>query len=344
MARILVVGCGAIGGLVAARLTEHHGAEHTIEALTTNDAIANAIEAQGLRTTGVEGDASTPVRCVRAPSGSYDFVLLSTQPPQVEAAARDVVAHLAESGAMVCFQNGLVEERVAKIVGNERVLGGVIAWGASMKEPGVVERTSHGGFAIGRFDGVEDPRLMQLATLLEPIGPVDVENDLAGARWSKLAINCAISTLGTIGGDRLGALMKHRVVRRLALEIMTETVHVARAEDVKLRKVSGTLDLDWLALRPEERRGGSPSLVAKHSLLLAVGARYRKLRSSMLYAIERGREPAVDFLNGEVVTRGARHGIATPVNAEAQRTVHAIARGEHRPSMDTLRDFAARVL
>ena len=344
MARILIVGCGAIGGLVAARLTEHHGADHTIEALTTNDTIAQAIESRGLRTFGVEGETTTPVCCVREPMGKYDFVLLATQPPQVEDAARGVAAFLADEGAMVCFQNGLVEERVAAIVGNERVLGGVIAWGASMKEPGVIERTSHGGFAIGRFDGQEDPRSLELATLLEPIGPVDVERDLAGARWSKLAINCAISTLGTIGGDRLGALMKHRVVRRLALEIMTETVHVARAEDVKLRKVSGTLDLDWIALRPEERRGGSPSLVAKHSLLLAVGARYRKLRSSMLYAIERGREPAVDFLNGEVVTRGARHGIATPVNAEAQRTVHAIARGEQPSSMDTLRELAARVL
>ena len=64
----------------------------------------------------------------------------------------------------------------------------------------------------------------------------------------------------------------------------------------------------------------------------------------MLYAIERGRAPAVDFLNGEVVERGARHGIATPVNAEAQRTVHAIAAGERPPSAQTLRDFAARVL
>ncbi|MCB9600931.1 MAG: ketopantoate reductase family protein [Sandaracinus sp.] len=344
MARILVVGCGAIGGLVAARLTEHHGAEHEVEALTTNDSIADAITRDGLRVVGVEGESVASVRAVRSPSGTYDFVLLATQPPQVEAAARDVVDHLAGDGAMVCFQNGLVEERIAPIAGSERVLGGVIAWGASMQAPGVVERTSHGGFALGRFAGEDDTRLRELATLLEVIGPVDVEPDLAGARWSKLAINCAISTLGTIGGDRLGALMKHRVVRRLALELMTETVEVARAEGVKLRKVSGTLDLDWLALRPEERRGGSASLVAKHSLLLAVGARYRKLRSSMLYAIERGREPAVDFLNGEVVTRGEKHGLPTPVSAEAQRTVHAIARGEHAPSMETLRELAARVL
>jgi 2-dehydropantoate 2-reductase len=79
-------------------------------------------------------------------------------------------------------------------------------------------------------------------------------------------------------------------------------------------------------------------------MLLAVGARYRRMRSSMLAAIERGRTPAVDFLNGEVVTRGAAHGLPTPVNAEAQRLVHALARKEMAPGMDvvqTLARFAA---
>jgi 2-dehydropantoate 2-reductase len=114
-------------------------------------------------------------------------------------------------------------------------------------------------------------------------------------------------------------------------------VAVARAENVRLEKVSGTIDLDWIALTPAERRSrGSAGLVAKHSMLLAVGGRYRRMRSSMLAAIERGRTPAVDFLNGEVVTRGVAHGIPTPVNAEAQRMVHALARRELTPGMALL--------
>lgn len=47
---------------------------------------------------------------------------------------------------------------------------------------------------------------------------------------------------------------------------MTEVVQVARAEGVKLQKVSGTLDLDWMALTEAERQSlGSPGLVAKYS-------------------------------------------------------------------------------
>jgi 2-dehydropantoate 2-reductase len=56
----------------------------------------------------------------------------------------------------------------------------------------------------------------------------------------------------------------------------------------------------------------------------------------MLAAIERGRTPAIDFLNGEVVSRGARHGIATPVNARIVDTVWKIARGELKSSRETL--------
>jgi 2-dehydropantoate 2-reductase len=341
--RFLVVGCGGIGGIVAAHLFEQG---HDVTALTRNVDIADAIENNGFV---VRGDSSPgtvrghAVRSLAKGTAPFDFILLCTQPPQVEDAARDVLGFLGPRGAMVCFQNGLCEERIARVVGTERTLGAIVAWGASMVEPGVYDRTSAGGFAIGRLDGAPDDRLEPLSRALEAIGPVTVTSNLAGARWSKLAINCCISSLGTVGGDRLGALMRKRHVRRLGLEIMSEVVDVARAQGVRLEKVSGTLDLDWIALTADERvAAGSAGLVAKHALLLAVGARYRRLRSSMLSAIERGRPPAVDFLNGEVATRGRELGVATPINAAIRDEVLAIAAGRSRSSHATLRDFFDR--
>jgi 2-dehydropantoate 2-reductase len=67
-----------------------------------------------------------------------------------------------------------------------------------------------------------------------------------------------------------------------------------------------------------------------------VGLRYRRLRSSMLAAIERGRTPAIDFLNGEVVSRGERRGVPAPVNRKICETVWAIAKGEQRSTRETL--------
>ena len=346
--RILIVGVGSLGGTIAGSLLAFSTDLITeVVALTSNPSVIAATKEHGFRLEGIgepliaEG-AATDV--VPEGSGPFDWVILATQPPQVEAAARSALPHLAEDGAMICLQNGLCEERVAAIAGRHREIGSVVGWGASSPEPGVFERTSTGGFTIGRLDGTEDPRLMQLASLLEVVGPVTITDNLAGARWSKLAINSAISTLGTIGGDRLGVLMRYRFVRRVVLEIMTETVRVAQAEGVRLEKIAGTLDLEWLALTAEEQATwGSTSLVTKHAMLLAVGTRYRRLRSSMLAAIERGRPPAVDFLNGEVVCHGARHGIATPVNAAAAAMVHAIAAGELKSSHELCRTLAEQV-
>jgi 2-dehydropantoate 2-reductase len=347
--RVLVVGCGGLGGIVTATLLESQskGSEGAVTALTTNDAIAAAVNEHGFRVRGVDGVKTVAGRAVtRMPEGSapFDWIILATQPTQVEEAARSALPFLAADGTMVCLQNGLCEERIAPIVGAERVVGAVVAWGAAMTEPGVYDRTSSGGFTIGRFDGRDDERLTKLATLLEPVGPVTITRNLAGARWSKLAINSFISTLGTIGGDTLGALMLHRFVRRLGLEIMTEAVKVARKEKIQLEKVAGTIDLEWMALTDGERAAsGSPGLLAKHSMLLAVGARYRRLRSSMLAAIERGRPPSVDFLNGELVARGKNHGVPTPFNTAAQETVHAIAAGKSKPSLATLQDLSRRL-
>lgn len=337
MTRVLVVGLGGIGGIVSAHLLEQ-GVELT--SLTTNDAIADAIDRDGMKIIADGEERRVAARAARKlrDGSRYDFVLLATQPPQVEEAARKALPYLADDGAMVCFQNGLVEERIEKICGRERVLGAIVAWGASMIAPGRYERTSGGGFTLGRLDGAGDRRLDTLALLLECIGPVEQTSNLRGARWSKLAINCAISSLGAIGGDRLGVLLTHRHVRRLAIEVMTEAVEVARKEGVKLQKVSGTVDLEWLALTPAERKqSGSASLVSKHALLLAVGARYRRLRSSMLSAIERGRPPSVDFLNGEIVSRAHTHGVDVPVNARIQHLVHALSAREERSSMELLR-------
>ncbi|MEJ7731269.1 MAG: 2-dehydropantoate 2-reductase N-terminal domain-containing protein [Polyangiaceae bacterium] len=320
--RFLVVGCGGIGGIVAAHLFEQR---LDVTALTTNALIADAIEAHGFRVRGDQAPSGVvrgrAVRKLAAGTAPFDYILLCTQPPQVEEAARQALPFLRPEGAIVCLQNGLCEERVAAIAGPERVLGAIVAWGASMVEPGVYDRTSAGGFVLGRLDpraasapaaGSADPRLDPLSHALEAVGPTSISDNLLGARWSKLAINCAISSLGTVGGERLGVLMRHRFVRRLALEIMTEVVDVARASGVRLEKVSGTLDLDWIALTDADRArsAGSPSLFAKHALLLAVGARYRRMRSSMLAAIERAARRRSTSSTGRC--RRAARGWASP--------------------------------
>ncbi len=337
--RMALLGCGGVGGTIAAHLLR--AGHPALELVTHNPEIAARIARAGIELREHEQVHRVPVRAtveLAQLEGDFDLILLAMQPPQLEAAVHEARERLRPGGAFVVFQNGLCEQRVAAIVGERSVIGAIVAWGASMVAPGVYERTSPGGFTIGTLHGSVHPLEAELTRWLETIGPVQRTSNLLGARWSKLAINCAISSLGTIGGQRLGNLLRYRFARRLGLEVITEAVLVARAQGVKLEKVAGTLDLDWVCLSPRERyQFGSPSLFAKHALLLAVGARFRRLRSSMLAAIERGREPAVEFLNGEVVRHGEASGVPTPLNRAVVATIKAIAAGKAAPSVDLLR-------
>ena len=151
---ILVWGAGAIGGTVAAHLTEV-GADVT--AVTTNPRIHDAVAAHGFRVTGETDERAVPGKiALGVPDQTFDLILLATQPPQVEAAAASALPALAADGHMVCFQNGLCEVRIARLVGERRVIGGIVAWGASMPEPGLYDKTSAGGFVLGRLDGEID--------------------------------------------------------------------------------------------------------------------------------------------------------------------------------------------
>lgn len=345
---IAVVGCGGIGGVIAASLSR---AGHRVTAITGSAAIAGALVEHGYRLRDLDGgEWSSPatrpplIAAADDPARRYDLCVLATQSTTLEAALSSVQPQLVDGAAVVCCQNGLPEERAASLVGSQRVVGCVVGWGASMIAPGHYRRTSKGGFTLGRPSPLA-PDPAAIAGLLAAVSPARVTDDLAAVRWSKLAINCATSTLGAVGGDTLGRLLRQRFVRRLALEVFAEVMAVARASGVDPAPVGGTLDIERVAITPGERaqRLGSPSLLWKHSLLFAVGLKFRRMRSSMLYALERGRPPEIDHLNGELVRRGAALAVPVPVNTALVEAVGAIRRGEKRSDVATLREVYEQV-
>ncbi len=337
--RFLIVGLGALGGVVAHALCV---AEHDVTVLVRRSDVARIITTSGLR----ELRSGTVVKPEVASNsldltGHYDFVVLAMQPTDVEAAIQGLSGVLSNDSQVVCLQNGLCEERVAATIGAERVVGAVVTFGANSHGIGRCEHVPGGGIVFGRIDGSLDPKLTLLVDCLRDLGKVRTSQNLIGIRWSKLIVNCAISTLGTIGGDQLGALLNKAYARELAFEVMGEAVNVARASAIKLERLPGTLPLQWLAARRQDGAGlrAAAKSWAQHTAALGLGAKYRRLRSSMLRAIERGHMPAVDFLNGEIVTRGQRLGVKTPVNERARDLVWEISRGEQVASHATLRSF-----
>ncbi len=345
--KVAVIGCGGIGGVIAANLTRA-GADVT--PVVGNAEVARAVREHGLRVIELDGQewsvpaARQPVLELTDAEGPFDLAVVATQNPALERALVLALPWLSPTAPIVTCQNGLPESRAISLCG-ERVVGCVVGWGASMVAPGVYKRTSRGSLQLGRASA-GGPDAAPIARLLEAASHTVVVDEFSGVRWSKLAINCVTTTLGATGGVPLGRLLSQRPIRRLALELFAEVAEVARAEGVKLTPVGGTLDIDKIAITDAERllSFGSPRLAYKHSILLAVGLKYRRMRSSMLYALERGRPPEIDFLNGEIVRRGQAHGVATPVNSALVAQVRLIENKQATPSLDALRQLHDQIV
>ena len=161
--RVLVVDCGGLGGIVRAHLAEL-GAEVT--AVSRNAEVASSVSQYGFRLCGATSQRSVAGRVVpEVPDETFDLVILATQPTDVETAARQVAPVLGENGVVVVLQNGLCEERVARVLGDrDRVIGAVVAWGGRMLEPGLYDRTSSGGMTVGGLGDVSNDALTMVET------------------------------------------------------------------------------------------------------------------------------------------------------------------------------------
>lgn len=344
--RILMMGCGAVGGVLAAGLL---GAGYDVTIVTRNPAISSAVASNGLHLVTPAGRRTLPAAIcadtcpdLAATQGAFDVVLLSMKATDVLEAAVEVVPLLDERGYVVTLQNGIVEDSVAAAIGRDRVVGAIVGWGATMHRPGIYEMTSRGETVIGELDGDVSDRVVQLRKILSAAAPTTISDNIMGVLWSKLAINSAITTLGAITGETLGALLKRRVARNLALAIVSEVLDTAAAWDVALEPVGGTLDLARLYVKPERRlQGWRLTQVRQHLLMRAVGLKFRRLRSSMLQSLERGRTPEIDYLNGYVVARARDKGIRVPINSAITKMVHEIAAGERRIRPASLTELAA---
>jgi 2-dehydropantoate 2-reductase len=337
--RIALFGAGSIGGPLAAHLLRQ-GADLTV--YTGNLEIAEAIRSHGLTVSGVRGalHVSARPRVMPAPDdGPFDVAFLAMKTQRLEEGVRQALPNLSAGGCVVCLQNGVPEPRAARIAGAERVVGGVVGWGASMESPGRYAVTSQGPITLGELHGPAEPRLNPIVEVLRASGlPARTTDNLAGVRWSKLAINCTVTSLGALCGVPIGRMVQRRELRQIAFTVISEVAEVAEAEKISLEKVAGTFHLSSMYVPPQGVTT-LPQAFLRHALLRAVGVKFRRQRSGITRSLERGRRPEIDALNKFVVERAAAHGLAAPMNATVSRFVDELAEGRRQASLDVWQEL-----
>jgi 2-dehydropantoate 2-reductase len=327
---VLVVGGGAIGGVTAALMT---GGVRRVMVLD-----ANREHVARLRDPGLELDQLGERRTVRLDAFSDpselpadpDFALITLKAAYLQAALPGLSDRVK---TFVSLGNGLVQDRVASLVGEERLLIGTVEWGATNLGPGRLAQTTRAPFVIGEPDGSDSERLRQLRAALETAAEVRVSHNIRGQVWSKLLLNSTWSGLGVASGLLYREVAEHPLGRRLAVEVWREGVAVGHAQGLELQELVGV---------PAEDIGSWEGDVSDRAIDTMIG-QLGATKASMLQDIERGVPCEVDVINGAVVARGHEHGVPTPVNAGIVDLVHSYEDGSAEPGPEAFEVLAQRL-
>jgi 2-dehydropantoate 2-reductase len=306
--KIAVVGAGAIGGYLGAKLSRA-GEDVTFIARNRN---LEAINARGFRLILEDGseEHAPAVRAVQhmADAGPQDAVLLTIKAHQVV----DVLPELRElfgpNTMVVTMINGIpwwyfhklagpYEGRrlesvdpsgtIAKHIEPERIVGSIVYPASELLEPGVVKVIEGNRFTLGELDGERSERVDALSQAMMRAGfKAPVSRDIRSELWIKLWGNLSFNPISALTHATLEQICRFPVTRALAAAMMREAQSVAEKLGVRFK------------ISLEQRIAGAE----------AIGAH----KTSMLQDVEHGRALELEALVGSVVELGRITQTPTP--------------------------------
>src|SRR3984893_5747729 len=333
--QMLIVGIGALGGTVAARALR---AGLPVRLAARNTESAEVLRRSGLRVSGVGGGVRADVIDIAAVEGygtgdQFELILLATQAQDTLEVAPRVLRLLAPGGVMLPIQNGGIARVLADGLGEDRILGGFSNLGVTMIEPGVYEQKNAGHLVIGELAGGVSERIDRVARTLGRAIEVKASSNITGAIWSKLLINCSVTTLGALCSQTMRQYMETEAGKKVFRRTYEEALSVALAIGTRLER---------LAVDPIPP--GWPSKIAARehyeSWVEAMIAFYGDIKPSMLQDLERGRKTEIEFINGYVATLRHARGGPVDMNATITNLVHQIERGVLQPTRERMNELA----
>jgi 2-dehydropantoate 2-reductase len=304
--KVCVIGAGAIGGLLAAKLAR---AGEDVSVVARGAHLA-AIASSGL--TLIEEGAQTVAKVKAsdriADFGEQDLIILGMKAHQVAAVVGDLPAIMGPRTAVLTAQNGIpwwyffkhggphegarlesVDPGgvIADHLAIDRVLASVVYPAAEIERPGVIRHIEGNRFSLAEIDGSKSERILRVSEAFTRAGfKAPVVGDVRAEIWTKLWGNLSFNPISALTHATLVDICEFVPTRALAANMMREAQAIGEALGVRFR------------ISLEQRIAGAES----------VGAH----KTSMLQDIEAGRAIEADALLGSVIELGVLVGVATP--------------------------------
>lgn len=289
--KIAVMGAGAVGCYYGGMLAR---AGHAVVLIGRQQHVA-AVRHAGLYMETQSFNAHVPLQASTDPRAVLGArcVLCCIKSTDTESAATTMAPYLAPNALLLSLQNGVDNAERLQAVVQREVVPAVVYVATEMAGPGHVKHHGRGELVIGP-SSLGDELLEVFANASVP---VQISDNVAGALWAKLIVNCAYNALSAITQLPYGRLVQGVGVEEVMRDVVQECLAVAAADGI-------TLPGDpWEAVSNIART--MPSQL-----------------SSTAQDLARQKLSEIDHLNGFVVRKGKELGIPTPVN----RVLHSVVR------------------
>lgn len=295
-----MLGAGAVGCFYGGMLAR---AGHAVT-LIGRKIHVDAFRAGGLHFEGLQFDERIAVRAsteARAVAGAQ-LVLFCVKSTDTESAAREIAPHLDANAVVLNLQNGVDNtERIAAQVA-QTVFPAAVYVATEMAGPGHLKHHGRGDLVIGSLAGAagakEAAQLEILRAAFVAAGvPVTVSDNVAGALWGKLTVNCAYNAISALSQLPYGRMIEGPGVRQLMTDVVHEVLAVAAARGVRT----------------------APDMLA---MVLNLAQTMPTQFSSTAQDLARHRATEIDHLNGFIVRQGEALNIPVPAN----RALHSLVK------------------
>jgi len=293
------MGAGAVGCFYGGMLAR---AGHAVT-LIGRPSHVQAVQARGLRMDTTMFDEQVPLAASTEASAvaGADVVLLCVKSPDTEASGEQMRPHLAPGALVLCLQNGVDNaERLRAVLPGHEVGAAVVYVATEMAGPGHLRHNGRGELVIA-----PSARSDVLAQALAAAGvPTEISDNVRGALWAKLILNCAYNALSAVGRIVYGELVQRPGVPEVMRDVVAECLAVARADGVTVPD-----GVEAAVRRIAETMPGQHSSTAQDLM--------------------RGKPSEIDFLNGYVVRRGDALGVPVPANRVLWSVVKLLEQPRH---------------
>ena len=281
--KIAVMGAGAVGCYYGGMLAR---AGHEV-VLTGRPAHVDAMRRDGLLLDTQTFQQRVPVQASTEASAvqGADLVMFCVKSTDTESAGAQMAPHLAPGAIVLSMQNGVDNAERLQALLQQDVMAAVVYVATEMPGPGHVKHHGRGELVIGPGAASES-----IVSQFGEAGiPVQVSDNVMGALWAKLILNCAYNAMSAIAQVPYGKLVRSEGVEAVMRDVVQECLAIARACGVH---VPGDA---WQAV---ER----------------IAQTMPNQYSSTAQDLARGKPSEIDHINGHVLRKGRELGIATPAN------------------------------